>query len=422
MLAPAPMNYQISLLNSKKTLETKPFIIKNVRSILLKNCSVILPAEKLPNASVLIKDGLIDDIFSSSEDRAADIVGDTVMDLSGLTLYPGFIDIHIHGAAGVDVMSADIDGLSRMAEFLAQKGITGWMPTFVPDAEENYVRAVAGIDKFVRWQEDKPVSRVLGVHYEGPFVSHKQCGALHEQYFRAFENEASLSSLPVLASDNVKHLMTVAPEVSGGIQLINKLRSEGWIVSLGHTRADVQTLDAALEAGAGHMTHFFNAMSGLHHRDLGAVGWGLANDKVTCDVIADGVHVHPEMLKLLYKSKTANRLSLISDSVLPTGIGDGEYEVWGEKIKVENGRTSNERGAIAGSVITMLDAVKMLISLGASESEAALMASANPARLLGLENECGSIEAGKRADLVALDENGDAALTVIGGRLVPQYI
>ncbi len=318
-------------------------------------------------------------------------------------------------------MSADIDGLCRMAEFLAQKGITGWMPTFVPDAEENYARAIAVIDKFISWQKDKPVSQAAGVHYEGPFVSHKQCGALHEKYFRTFENEASLSSLPVLASDNAKHLMTVAPEVPGGIELINKLRASGWIVALGHTRADVKTLDAALDAGARHMTHFFNAMSGLHHRDLGAVGWGLANDTVTCDVIADGIHVHPEMLKLLRQIKTADRLSLISDGVLPTGIGDGEYDVWGEKIKVENGRTSNERGAIAGSVITMLDAVKMLISLGVPECEAALMASTNPARLLGLDNECGSIEAGKRADLVALDENGDAVLTVIGGRLVPPY-
>jgi N-acetylglucosamine-6-phosphate deacetylase len=376
-----------------------------------------LPGEKRPAASVLIKDGLIDDIFPASKDRA-DIVADIVMDLSGRTLYPGFIDIHIHGAVGVDVMAADIEGLSRMAGFLAQKGITRWMPTFVPDAEENYARAIDALEKFINWQEDKPVSQVAGVHYEGPFVSEKQCGALHERYFRTFENEASLSSLPTLASDNAKHLMTVAPEVPGGIHLINKLRAAGWIVSLGHTRADARTLDAALEAGARHMTHFFNAMSGLHHRDLGAVGWGLANDKVTCDVIADGVHVHPLMLKLLHQTKTAGRLSLISDAVLPTGIGDGEYEVWGEKIKVENGRTSNERGAIAGSVTTMLDAVKMMLSLGVPEHEAALMASTNPARLLGIGSEYGSIEAGKRADLVALDENGEAVLTVIGGQIV----
>ena len=164
------------------------------------------------------------------------------------------------------------------------------------------------------------------------------------------------------------------------------------------------------------MTHFMNAMSPLHHRAPGPIGWGLLNDDVSLDVIADGVHLDPTMLKVLLRCVSPARLTLISDAIAATGQGDGDFEIWGEKITVANGRTSNARGSIAGSVITMLDAVKTMLSLGASESDVARMASLNPARLLGIDRDCGSIEEGKRADLVAVDEGGEVCLTVIGGQ------
>ena len=153
----------------------------------------------------------------------------------------------------------------------------------------------------------------------------------------------------------------------------------------------------------------------LHHRAPGPVGWGLIHDEVTCDVIADGVHVDASVLKLILRSKTSERISLISDAIAATGLGDGEYQIWGEKIQVKNGRTQNDAGNIAGSVITMLDAVRMMLSLGVSESDVARMASLNPARLLGIDDDCGSIEEGKRADLAALDQEGNVRLTIVGG-------
>ena len=385
-----------------------------MKSILLKNAAVITPAGRLTGHSVLVEDGRINAVFSSEETVNTDIV----IDLAGAFLYPGFIDIHIHGAAGVDVMNADLPGLEKMAAFLAKNGVTRWMPTFVPDSEENYRKAVGVIDEFINWQQGKPVAQVAGVHYEGPFVNEHQCGALRPHFFRRFENGDELASLPTLASNNAKHLMTLAPEVSGGIGLIEELRKNNWIASIGHTRADVETLNRAFEAGAHHMTHFFNAMSGLHHRDTGVVGWGLMNDGVTCDVIADGIHVHPDMLKLLHKNKTFERIALISDSVLPAGLGDGEYEVWSEKISVKNGRTENERGSIAGSVITMLDAVRRMLSLGISDTEVARMAGGLPAKILGLEKVTGEIAQGFKADLVALNDQGDVILTVIEGNIV----
>jgi N-acetylglucosamine-6-phosphate deacetylase len=158
-------------------------------------------------------------------------------------------------------------------------------------------------------------------------------------------------------------------------------------------------------------------MSPLHHRTPGPIGWGLLNDKVGVDVIADGIHLDPLMLKLVLRCKSAARVSLISDAVAPTGLGDGDYDIWGETITVEDGRTRNARGSIAGSVITMLDAARLMLSLDVPAADVARMASGNPARLLGLDADYGSIEEGKRADLVALDKEGNVRLTLIGGRV-----
>jgi N-acetylglucosamine-6-phosphate deacetylase len=219
----------------------------------------------------------------------------------------------------------------------------------------------------------------------------------------------------VLPVDGGKHMMTLAPEIDGGIELTRELSKRGWVVSVGHTRADFDLLNKAFEAGAHHMTHFMNAMAPLHHRSPGPVAWGLLHDEVSCDVIADGVHLDPDILQLLLKTKTARRLMLISDAVIAAGLGDGDYKIWGETISVKDRRTSNEKGSIAGSVISMLDAVRMMKSQGASEMELARMASTNPAHLLGIDQDCGSIEEGKRADLVAMDRDGNIQLTIVGG-------
>src|SRR5262249_42205769 len=339
------------------------------------------------------------------------------LDLRDLTLFPGFIDLHIHGAVGVDTMEADEERLHSVARFLAQHGVTGWLPTLVPAPVEDYVKSVTAIEQLMAEQEQRPpAAQAFGVHYEGPFINSAQCGALRPQYFRTFTGN-ELDDLPGGNLPNLVRMTTVAPEIDGGIDLIKELRKRGWIVSLGHTRADVDVLERALQAGARHMTHFMNAMLPLHHRAPGPIGWGLFHDEVTCDLIADGVHVHPLMLQVIVRCKSPTRISLISDSISPTGIGDGAYKVWGETIKVVEGRTSNERGSIAGSVITMLDAVRMMLSLGFPAPEVARMAAFNPAQLIGKEQQCGSITVGKRADLVALDDKGNVRLTLVGGRV-----
>ncbi|MEP6850752.1 MAG: N-acetylglucosamine-6-phosphate deacetylase [Acidobacteriota bacterium] len=342
----------------------------------------------------------------------------TAIDVAELLLLPGFIDIHNHGAVGVDVNVADVDGLLEIAAFLARNGVTAWLPTLVPDSDENFGRVIAAIDRLVEIQAGRPVAQALGVHYEGVFANEKMCGALRPEFFKNGSQLSVVRELPRLKKG--VHMTTLAPEVEGGIALITELRKQGWIVSIGHTKADSETLDQAFVAGARHMTHFFNAMTGVHHREVGVAGWGLANSDVTFDIIADGIHVDLRILEFACRTKTPDKVSLISDSAAPTGLGDGSYHLWGETITVENGRTRNERGSIAGSVITMLDAVKRMRSLGFSDADVSKMASENPAKLLGCFDERGSIEVGKRADLVGIDENGDLKFVMIGGLVVMQ--
>jgi N-acetylglucosamine-6-phosphate deacetylase len=374
----------------------------------LHNARVVLPDQTLESANLLIEDGLITRISNEAAPSSA-----LRIDSTGLTLFPGFIDVHIHGSDGVDTMNASGDDLLRVSAFLARNGVTAWLPTLVPAAPDEYERAVRAISDC----RHDSTSRVLGVHYEGPFVNEQQCGALHREHFRTFQTAEDFSSLPVVDWDDAVHMMTLAPEVGGGIELIKELTRRGWISSIGHTKANRETLDQAFAAGARHMTHFMNAMTPLHHRTVGAVGWGMIHDEVTIDIIADGIHLDREILKLIVHGKSAERVSLISDAIAAAGLADGEYQIWGETIQVTNGRTQNAAGSIAGSVITMLDAVRMMLSLGFSEPDVAAMASLNPAKLLGIDDDCGSIEIGKRADLVAIDRDGNVAVTLIAGRI-----
>lgn len=419
---------------------------------LLRHARIVLPQRTIENGSLLIIDGRIARVFDVPNDLPPI---DSELDLSGLILLPGFIDVHIHGSVGVDTMEASAEDLAHVSGFLATQGVTGWLPTLVPGLGEQYLRAVQAISDNIQHYHEKeradgdrgrpaglsdgadPLTnhvelsqpervgrprsqcgaRILGIHYEGPFVNEAQCGALHREHFRTYSEAKDVQILPLpLAADAVR-MITVAPEIDGGIDLVRELKQHGWVVSIGHTRATPEVLDRAHEAGARHMTHFMNAMAPLHHRAPGPIGWGLSRDDVTCDVIADGIHLDRFMLSLLLKFKTSERLSLISDAIAAAGMGDGNYDIWGETIAVNGGRTQNAHGSIAGSVITMLDAVQMMLALGASEVEVARMASTNPARLLGIEDECGTIAVGKRADLVALDSDGHVRLTLVGGQV-----
>ncbi len=385
-----------------------------MKTLLLKNAKVVLPYETTDNTALLIDGEQIAEIFTETTNFRAD----KEINLTNCKILAGFVDLHNHGAVGVDVNSATAEDLQKVSRFLATKGVTAWIPTVVPDAFENYRKVIDAIDEAIVIQESgKPATQILGVHYEGVFANEKMCGALRPEFFKTFRNGDEIAEMPRLTTSNAVHLTTLAPEVEGGIDLVKELKKQNWIVSIGHTKADFTTLEKAFAAGASHVTHLFNAMTGVHHRDIGVAGWALTNEKISCEIIADGVHIAPPILKFAYKNKQADNLALVSDSVAPTGLGDGDFKLWNEKISVVNGKTQNERGSIAGSVITMLDAVKMMSSLGISTEDVSRMASFAPAKVLEIDKSYGSIEVGKRADLVAIDEKGHVKLTIVGGRV-----
>lgn len=364
--------------------------------------------------SLLLDEGLIARI--SDESIAAPSA--SRIEVEGLTLLPGFIDVHIHGAKGVDTMSATAEDLHRVSLFLAHNGVTAWLPTLVPGSDEDNQRAVAAIEELMSNQEAKPAAaRAIGVHYEGPYVNPDQCGALRKQFFRTYNGESDLQSMPVLKAEDAVRMTTLAPEIEGGIDLVRDLSKRGWVVSIGHTKAGLDVLERAQAAGARHITHFLNAMPSLHHRSPGPVGWALMRDDVTVDIIADGIHVDPLVLQIVLRCKSVRRVTLISDAVAPAGLGDGEYHLWDETISVSEGRTRNERGSIAGSVISLNDAVQLVRSLGFSEVDIARLASTNAAELLGIDGTYGSFGEGKRADVIGVDRSGNVKLTIVGGRV-----
>jgi len=384
--------------------------------MIFQNAKIILTQADRLKFSILVEGEKIAQI-NTQENIAVD-KEIQIIDLNKMRVFAGFVDIHNHGAVGVDVNTATAEDLRKVSRFLATKGVTAWLPTLVPDSIEIYKKVIYEIDEAIKEQDERePAARIIGVHYEGVFANEKMCGALRPEFFKTFKNGNELAEIPKLKTPNAVHLTTLAPEVENGIELVKELKKQGWTVSIGHTKAEIETLNSAFEAGASHVTHLFNAMTGVHHRDLGVAGWALTNDKISCEIIADGVHVAPLMLKLAYKNKTSETLALVSDSVAPTGLGDGEFELWNEKVSVISGKTQNERGSIAGSVITMLDAVKMMLSLGIAPEEVSKMASLAPAKVLRIGDDYGSIESGKRADFVALDSQGNVKLTIVGGRV-----
>ena len=370
----------------------------------LTNCGLVLEDRVLDDSAVSVGGGRLIEIGGPLREGFREV------DLGGALVFPGFIDIHCHGADGVDVNSADANGLNKASQFLARHGVTGWVPTLVPDSDEMYASAVSAIEASIRAGEG---ARVLGVHYEGLYANSHRCGALRTEHFRTYP-ERTFEDLPV--PERGAKLMTMAPECGNGVLLTRDLVSEGWIVSIGHTEAEVDVLEKAFEAGARHVTHLFNAMSGLHHRDLGVAGWALTRKGVSFDLIADGHHITPPMVRMAIVARGIDDAVLISDSMALAGLGDGEFELWGKQVSVSDGTARTPAGTISGSVITMLDAVNLCLSLGFEPWEVSKMASANPAGLLGL-TQTGSIREGKSADLVAV-KNGSAVLTLVGGRIV----
>ncbi len=389
-------------------------------TLLLKNGRILLPDREASGAVLIAEDRIeavvVDDGVLPTADRT--------IDLGGAFVAPGFVDLHIHGAVGVDVMEATDAELARLAGWLATCGVTRFVPTTIAAPVETLGEVTERLASWIARVMMEPTQGAIpvGIHFEGPFLNKSRCGALdRERFLDGTERKAFFDAVGSerLAGIPVR-LITVAPEIEGGIDLIRELVDRDFVVSIGHTQASLEVLDAAVEAGARHMTHFMNAMPQLHHRDPGPVGWGLLQKRVSADVIADFQHLHPDALRLIVGMKTSTRVALISDAIPPAGLGDGSFTVWNEPVIVEGLRTSNGTGTITGSVISLRDAVRNMISTGVPLVESIRMASTVPARVLGLE-ALGAIAPGKIADLVVFRDEVEPVLTIVAGRIVSNW-
>lgn len=343
-----------------------------------------------------------------------------MLDGTDCILLPGFIDVHIHGSGGADVMDATPESLETISNFLVRHGITGFFATTVTASHAETLAAVSNVERFCNEAcSDKGVgspvgARVLGVHLEGPYISGKFPGAQNPAFVRppsTLEFEELLDAGPV-------RMITLAPEEEGAQSLIEMALESNVRVVLGHTAATFDEARAAIDAGVSQATHTFNAMRGLHHRQPGAVGAVLSDDRIYAQLIADGIHVHPAAMRILGRCKGPTRAILISDAIRATGMPEGRYETGRLPVIVENGACRLEDGTLAGSVLTLDAALRnFMTATGWPLVQVWPTTSLTPAQAMGIDDEVGRISRGARADLTLLDTETQVVATVVGGRL-----
>jgi N-acetylglucosamine-6-phosphate deacetylase len=334
------------------------------------------------------------------------------------SVVPGFLDVHIHGAAGHDVMESSPEALAAITTSVGASGTTSLVATTVTASEETTAKAAEAVAGWMQREARKGVERVpsaeiLGVHFEGPFISRARRGVHPEEWIAA-------PSIPHFrrllgAANGAARILTLAPELPGASELIGEARRAGVVVSLGHTDASYAEAMAAIAGGARHAAHVFNAMRPFGHRETGVLGAILTSAGVTAELIADGVHVDDAAIRILLAAKGPQEVVLVSDGMAATGMPDGRYRLGTFEVSVAGGIVRNSDGKLAGSTLTLDRALRHMIALGLSLREVLPMLTSNPARLLGLERRKGCLAAGADADLVLLDDQLQVAGVVTRG-------
>lgn len=379
--------------------------------------NVVLPNKIIDRGVILIEKEKIAGVYahpSEIEEKGVEVI-----DYGEALIGPGLIDLHLHGALGKDVMDCREESLEKIAVHQARCGVTGFLASTVSASLESIFEAVEVIRKTVRSQSEQQLpSEILGVYIEGPFLSQHQKGAQDPESIKEMD-EDDVDHL-IKAVHDLKAVISLAPEVDDNLRYIPRLKKHGFIVAVGHSNATYEQAREGFDKGISHATHLFNAMSGFDHREPGVVGAVLDSDDVSAELISDGIHVHPAALRLTVARKGTDKLCLVTDSLKAAGAGDGTYR-WGKiEIEVRGPRaTIKNTDVLAGSVLSLNQAVKNMIEwTGVSVNQAMNMASLNPARVLGLETETGSIQTGKTANLTIFDKEFGILETVFRGKTV----
>ncbi|HCD46122.1 MAG TPA: N-acetylglucosamine-6-phosphate deacetylase [Lachnoclostridium sp.] len=358
---------------------------------------------------LLAEDGVIREI---AEVHNGDVA--VVYDMEGKLVVPGFIDIHTHGAAGVDVNTATAEDYETICRFFAAQGTTAWLGSVLTDTREQTLWC---IEEYKKWKNrEHQGAELLGIHLEGPFLSPEYKGAMPEHLLRKGDLEL-VKEYQKAAEGDVKYI-TLSPETEGNIPMIPELKKLGIQVAIGHSGADYDTACAAIEAGARGATHTGNAMKLLHQHFPAIWGAVLESDKVFCEIICDGRHLHPGTVRLIIKTKGLDQVVAVTDSIMAAGLPDGNYKLGVNEVVVENGDARLAcGGSRAGSTLTMEGALKNLLEYtGRPLREVLRLLTENPARLIGVYDRMGSIEEGKEANLVVLDETCNVLKTYVHGR------
>ena len=383
----------------------------------------VLTAEKLWNGTslvdhpvILIEDGRIASIHSRTVSESPATSGDQVLDYPNATLSPAFFDVHIHGAAGHDVMEATPEALSTIGRLLASHGTGSYLATTVTAPVDATLQSLSGLAKLLA-HPPAPTDTItwpIGIHLEGPFLSHAKRG-VHPPELLLAPDIAIFDRFYEAAEGQVR-LITLAPELPGATELAAHATSRGVRVSVGHSNATAAETRAAIAAGAVSATHTFNAMRPLDHREPGILGVVLTTDSLFAELICDGIHNTAEMVNIWWRCKGPERAILVTDSMSATGMPDGEYSLAGFKIQVANGKASFG-DVLAGSVLTLDRALANFLSFtGATVEQGLRLLTANPAAMTGLSNQAGSLAIGQPANLVVVDAKGSLVASFLNGR------
>jgi len=362
------------------------------------------PFEEISDAVIVIQGSKIAAI---GQRRMVDLPrGAREINAGRRSVAPGFVDVHIHGAGGHDVMEGTREALEIITATVAGHGTTSLVATTVTASEKETRDSVAGIAHFILNTSQHATrelsAEILGIHFEGPFISPARRG-VHPAKWIVPPSRELLAQLLGEARGTAQ-ILTLAPELPGALDLISVARQAGLVVSLGHTDATYEQAQAAIEAGASHAAHVFNAMRPFSHRGTGVIGAVLTSPKVSAELIADGVHVDEVAMRMLVELKTPERLILVSDGISATGMPDGKYQLGMFEVKVSGGVARNAEGKLAGSTLTLDRALRNMVALGVPLSSALRMVTANPARQIGLGARKGVLAPGADADLVFLDD------------------
>ena len=390
--------------------------------LVIRGCKILYHGNWLVKHQLVCnKEGVITHIESISDDNL-ELDANIIDYPEDSYLIPGLIDCHMHGAAGYDVMDADINGLAEISKSLVKEGTTGFLATTMTMDDSSIENALKSVAEYNlgEHKDFKLGSRILGVHLEGPFLSTKHPGAQNHTHIKQPDIDL-FDSWQEISLNSIK-LITIAPEEPNGISFIRHLKDNGVVVSIGHSNATYEEANEAIAAGACHCTHLFNAMSGFHHRAPGIPGAVLVSDEIMAELIVDGVHLHAGSVKLALKAKGLDKLILVTDAMRARCLGNGDFDLGGQRVKVDGMEARLDSGVLAGSVLTQYQALKLFIEQIGTDlvdlADAVKLSSENPAKQLNVFHMYGSLEPGKIADMVVLDKNLDVKNTYIEGGCV----